>query len=233
MNKQLIKSSTLSLLVALHYCPAYAETQQNAKHWDGVFITGPLSEDQKLQYYMDGQLRFIKRSDIFDQTIGNLGIGYQSKADLSLWLGGTWVLTNDPIEGPEHEYRVWQQANWRALTQPRFTLDTRTRFEQRKDEDAEEWALRLRHKETMTVPISRFKGYSLVLADEIFFNINHPQWINNNQIIDQNRASIGIAIPASKKNTLEVGYLNQYLIRDPNQMYHILYINLRINSLQS
>ena len=230
MNKHLLKCLALPLALASFCCPSLAETQQNGKFWSGIFLTGPLTGSQVLQYYLDTQLRLVSRSDTFDQAVANAALGYQYSSKFSFWLGGSWVSTNDPIEDVAHEYRLWQQISSQGFSTKAFDIATRTRLEERRDTDEPQWALRLRQKITLTKPLKSFKNKSLVAAEEIFFNLTNPEWITN-KVVDQNRISLGIAIPLSKQTILEWGYLNQLLFRNPNEMYHGLYINLRINTL--
>lgn len=220
----------LPLALVCLYSPGMAEIQQYGKLWSGIFLTGPLSSNQVIQYYLDSQLRLSSRSETFDQAVTNAALGYQYSSKFTLWLGGSWVTTNDPIEDVNHEYRIWQQVTGQGFSIKAFDVSTRTRLEERKDTDEPQLALRLRQKITLTKLLKSFKNNSLVGAEEIFFNLNNPEWITN-KVVDQNRISLGIAMPLSKQTVVEWGYINQLLFRNPNEMYHGLYINLRINTL--
>lgn len=243
MNESLnlLKDVALSLLLFLFCYPAFGDdTQQNSKLWTSIVVGGPLAEDQTFQYYVESQARFIiNRSDKFDTFASGGGIGYRYSPGLVLWLGNSWTTTNDLIEGPGHEYRNWQQMSWNAINNKSFDFSIRTRLEQRKDLDESPWAMRLRQKATLSVPLKKYKGYFFVTYDEVFFNLNHPSWVSD-QTISQNRAFIGIAIPTSKRTSLEVGYLNQYLVGSnldlntrSDQMNHFLYLNLKIKTNRS
>jgi hypothetical protein len=64
------------------------------------------------------------------------------------------------------------------------------------------------------------------IGDEIFVNCNKKNWISDNSI-SQNRAIVGVLIPLTKKITLEVDYINQYLSRpEKNTLSHVLYVEL-------
>ena len=228
--KYLLKNAVSLLMLFLCYSAFGDDVQQNSKLWTSLIVGGPLTEDQTFEYYVESQARFVEnRDDKFDQVAGGGGIGYRYTPNLAFWFGDSWTTTNDPIEGPNHENRIWQQVSWNAINNDSFNISTRTRLEQRKDLNEPEWAARLRQQVTLRVPIKKLKqGYFFVTYDEIFFNLNHPQWVSG-QTVSQNRGFIGIAIPTSKRTSLEVGYLNQFLFgNNSDQMNHFLYLSLRI-----
>lgn len=204
------------------------DLQQKAKLWTAIPWEGPLSQDQKFRYYVEPQLRFISRSESFDQGVLHLGLGMQSQPHLSLWLGGTYSDTHHVDKPDSKQYRLWQQIEWEALNCTILEINTRTRLEERFEKHEAGTSLRLRQKVELNFPLVQ-KQLAWVLSDELFFNVNHPSWVNN-QVIDQNRAFIGISFPVSQNTHLKTGYLNQYMLRNPDQMNHVLNFSLEVKN---
>lgn len=230
-SKYLLKI-VLFILIFSCYTSFADDIQQNIGLWNNLIVGGPLTEDQVFEYFVESQLRLLlDRNNIFDQTIVNGGVGYRYQPDLSFWLGNTWAIINDPIDGPDQEGRTWQQINWSIFNNNSFSLLSRTRLEERKDFDEPQLAFRLRERVTLNIPLQNLKkGYAFITFDEVFFNLNHPEWVAN-QTISQNRSFVGIEIPTSKRTSIDIGYLNQLLISSGfYQMNHFLYLNLNVNT---
>jgi hypothetical protein len=126
------------------------------------------------------------------------------------------------------EYRLWEQVLWEAISNNYYKLTSRSRLEERKNSADSQIANRFREKIILKFPVTTLTEYYLVLAEEIFFQLNQPTWVVN-RIFSQNRASIGLQIPINKSMSYEAGYLNQYQYGNPNQMSNVLYVNLALN----
>ncbi|GAG77321.1 unnamed protein product [marine sediment metagenome] len=130
----------------------------------------------------------------------------------------------------EFENRPWQQLLWQILGTQNATIVLRTRLEQRFRSLENSTALRLRQNIKLTLPKAIANKLTPILFDEMFFNLNHPEWVNKNDI-NQNRLFMGIQIPIKKNNFLQVGYLNQYEFRSPNnRMSHVFMLSLIIRT---
>ncbi len=141
-------------------------------------------------------------------------------------LGGQTISADSQdAVGNTYEYRLWQQINWRHhLLFGSFS--TRSRLEERKSLSFSNWAYRFRQRIGLNKPLS--KNLSLIMANEIFFNLNNVNWIITNWL-DQNRALLGIEQRMTEKTYLAVGYMNQYLSTPVPQYNHVLWINWRID----
>ena len=72
------------------------------------------------------------------------------------------------------------------------------------------------------------KTWKFIVFDELFINLNE---VNNGPAkgIDQNWIFTGVEKQINKNTTLEIGYLLNYLNREPEQLQHALSLNLNIN----
>lgn len=202
----------------------------HTKLWlNGVFI-GPLSPDKKIKYYIEPNFRFIDDPYKFEQGRLYIGLGYGLLSNLVAYGGAGWVI-NKNLDGTlVYEERIWQQVNWDIIkSKNSFSLSSRTRLEERRNEAESPWALRLREKISTQIPLKELgsKKYSLDLFDEGFFNLVRPSWVDQ-KLFSENRAFIGIGKRISKSMLIDVGYINQYQYTSPRKMSNGLYIALNI-----
>ncbi len=203
--------------------------QQKAELWATLSLQGPINQNKKILYSLEPQLKFITRKESFHQAYLHAGLGYQSTPTVSLWIGNSLGTTHNPGKEDEIQYRLWQQLAWDPQEKYSLNFSSRTRLEQRVEDHQEGCSWRLRQKVTFSMPLQCSPNYAVVIFDEIFFNLNHPSWVNNN-LINQNRAFFGLSIPVAKKMFLETGYLNQYLVRTPDKMMHVLSCTLKVKA---
>lgn len=204
--------------------------KEHTKIWSAAVLIGPLTSDTKIKYYLEPQLRLIDDKYKFEEALIYAGIGYQTTPDLILFFGDASVTSRKSTGNYVHENRVWQQANWNAINSDAFNMISRTRLEERKNLSESQWAVRFRERLMFRIPLRNWENHSLVLFDEVFFDLNHPKWIGNNSFFAQNRGFIGIGTKLSKQISFDIGYLNQYQFTSPNQMSNILYMGWNINT---
>jgi len=215
----------LFFLLAVFFVPncLAASTEQSTKLWTSVQKKGYISRD-KWGYLVQLHVRFGDDSPSFDSGIARLGLGYHSSKTLSFWVGYDFLSKQDvgTIKFSE-EQRCWQQLSWEIPTLAPSQLIYRARLEERESTKGSGVAFRLRQKITLKKGNSRMGGTVVpFVADEIFFNLNHPEWISS-KTVDQNRLFVGLDIPLGKGRTLKIGYINQFEFRDVNRMNHIIY----------
>jgi len=75
-----------------------------------------------------------------------------------------------------------------------------------------------------------WKDHSLILYDSIFFLLKNPSWTGYNTLISQNRAFIGIEAVLTNNSSYTIGYMNQYIFANPDQMNHIVTLTFNINN---
>jgi len=227
-NRLMQKIIALVALMILSHCALGQNTVRYFKFWDNTVIIGSLSENKKWKYYLEPNIRLIARRKKFDEGLIYAGFGYQFTPNAIFFLGDAWITTQTLQARYMRENRVWQQILWNALTSPRLNLIVRLRLEERKDISQPRWAMRWRQRLMFRIPFGTESRYSLVLFDEMFFNLNHPSWVSN-RVLEQNRAFIGIGTRISKYSNLDVGYLNQTRFAATGQINHVLLISFAMN----
>ena len=204
--------------------------QTHNKLWTNFTVTGSLINYEKILYDFEMELRLRDRGPtIFDQALPTAAIGYQINDRLSLWMGYTFFITNKSSKNNfYYEYRFWPQIIWDIVKKENgLRLSSRTRLELRKNTIYNPWTKRAREKLTLNIPFKNHKDYYYILADEIFFNLNRPSWVNTKPF-DQNRVFIGVGIPILNKSIFEICYMNQYQTTNPRKMSHVLYLSFKL-----
>ena len=155
-----------SLFLANMPLPVVA-AQQTEKLWALLTLSGDYG---RIVYYLEPQLRLIYRENFFQQFLTNAGMGYKVASNWQIWFGQTFSAdSQDAVAGSLDEYRLWQQIIWKRRL-PLVSLISRTRFEERKSLFFSDWAYRLRQRTLLNKPLTN--DLSLVMSDEIFFNIH-------------------------------------------------------------
>ena len=225
---------------------AAQDLDEDFQTWGNITAQGnfaPINPDLKrFRYWLEGQGRFGNDSSQFSQGIIRPGLGYSVTDKASVWLGYAWVPTSRPF-ALAHQYnenRIWQQLLW-ADNFSFGRLTSRSRFEQRfYDNDApipgsNDVMHRFRQFVKLAVPMPFISpNVSFIIQDELFINMTsskNPGFISEG--FDQNRFFTGLAYKWNAVATTEIGYMNMYFNRPhsarPDQMMHILGVNLFLN----
>lgn len=208
----------LLLLTALSSSAQTNSTVHNRGTWIGIALTNPLVKDSRWSYEVWMQERFLHTSDSSSQFITNIGLLY--KVSSKLRLGAAYrFINNNGAARDENRTNQSMSLRFPLGTSP-FTLNTRTMVEERFREGESEVAFRFRQRVGLNYKVN--SKLNLFLTEEVFLPINLPSWVSQHRF-DQNRVFVGFRVPIYKRVSLSIGYLNQYLIRDPsNIMNHIL-----------
>lgn len=197
------------------------------KLWSVFTLSGNYG---RVVYSVEPQLRLVYKDNPFQQFLTNAGVGYKVGENWQIWFGQTLSAdSQDAVAGSADEYRLWQQIIWTHRLST-MSLLSRTRFEERKSLFFPAWAYRLRQRVQLNKPLTQ--NLSLVMSDELFFNINQADWITTKPF-DQNRAYIGVEQRLSKSTYLGAGYMNQYLSTPISQFNNVLWINFRVDLEQT
>jgi hypothetical protein len=155
-----------------------------------------------------------------------LRLGLQRAVGQSVRLaaGGTFIHTSPygpfPARAPFEEYRSWVQATVEHRL-AKLTLAHRYRLEERwierpsttGGESDIAFGLRLRYQARATIPLasaSHPHAPYVAASDEIFL-VAGPHAPYN--LVDQNRAYVGVGVRWSPALRSEIGYLNQAILR--------------------
>lgn len=221
-NRYHIKLLGIFLILANIPLPVVA-VQQAEKMWSLITLSGDYG---RMVYYIEPQLRLVYEDNLFQQFLANAGMGYKVVPNWQIWFGQTFSLdSQDAVAGSLDECRLWQQIIWRRRL-PSLLFISRMRLEERKSLSFPDWAYRLRQRVLLNKPLTN--NLSIVITNEIFFNINNASWIITDRL-DQNRAYLGVEQQLSENTYLGVGYMNQYLSTPIPQSNHVLWINWRID----
>lgn len=198
--------------------------QDFSKLWGAATYFGRYNQ---LLYTIEPQIRLIDRSEKYDQSLLNAGIGTAITSPFQIWLGQTYVnyaKTNDVAEDVgntvSNEYRIWEQLMWH-----RPFLDglaSRSRLEQRHAFDSTNWAVRFRERAYWTMPLN--DTLSFAVSDEVFINLNSVPWVATSTL-DQNRIFIGFFYKMTSNLSLNVSYINQYINRHPQEYNNGVLLN--------
>ncbi|MCL9682608.1 DUF2490 domain-containing protein [Legionella maioricensis] len=199
------------------------------KGWTVATMTGPLTNSSAFKYYLEPQLRLIDDNYFFHQFLLLGGLGYQFNDNIALYAGPGWIVTKTPASVMVHENRYWEQLNWRILKKPGYNINSRTRLEERENVDESRMAIRLRQRMWLRIPFKIESKYSFSLYDEVFFNLNHPEWVSP-YLFEQNRAFVGVAAQLSKSILIDIGYLNQYLRSTTQERDNVLILSFTISN---
>lgn len=230
----LIASTVMGLM--LSGLVAAEKVAEDFQTWGMITATGKFSPTSRVKWWLEGQGRFGKDSSRFSQGIIRPGVGYAVNEKTSVWLGYAWIPTSFPFAGqsPFNEHRIWQQLLW-SNPYSFGTITSRSRMEQRffDIQGSTDVAHRFRQFFKWSIPMTFVSPkVSFILQDEIFVNLNDID-TGARSGFNQNRFFTGIAYKFSQIATGEIGYLNQYFNRPanprPDQMQHILAVNLFLN----
>ncbi len=214
----------------------FADDVQDFGTWGAVTSTGNFGfvnpnnpKLAKVKWWMEGQGRFADDASKFSQGIIRPGIGYQITDTTSVWVGYAWAPTSTPyVRAPFDEQRLWQQLIW----SDKFSwgrLTSRSRMEERWAPQGDVMGARYRHLLKAAIPLAFAPGYSYIIQSEAFVSLNDTDW-GPRRGFDQNRFFTGLGYAFNKNISTEVGYMNQYIIRQgANYMGHNLVVNLFMN----
>ena len=228
----LIGVITALSLLALS-CAANAGVDQDAGSWLQVVGEASLNFiDPSLANYriwLEGQSRWDDDWSHWYQGAARIAFGYSLSDRATLWLGYTWVPTENRGKPYVSEQDVWPGFRYILPTQV-GTFVFRTMLESNflRGDDVR---FRPRQMIRFLHPFEFEPRLSLVLWDEFFFRVNTTQY-GGRAGYDQNRAFAGLGWSFNSNFRAELGYLNQY-VDDANHqnqtMRHLLMGSLFIN----
>lgn len=193
----------------------------------------------------------FRRHDFFSQwqqSLSRLTVNYKLNSKVSLSLGGDWCVTfpygESPISYKKTEFRSLEQLTLKNSVY-RIKIVQRYRLEQRYIEDAhlnEDNMVvrdgfyeknRIRYRLLMSIPINhqsfQAKTFYLTAFEEVFLGLGKN--IQQN-IMDQNRTAFLLGYEFNPKFKIEMGYLNQILVRSNGidmELNHTLNTNIKYN----
>lgn len=207
---------------------ARCESIHDGGFWTALFTQGDVEVcDAPLKWWFDGHMRFLDDADGFNQSLFRPGIGWGLTESLTVWGGYAWIHTS-PIGGSDFdEHRIWQQLTW-AESYDLWTFALRPRLEQRNLEGEDDVGLRFRQLVRLQRQLPSRPGLSLVMWDEIFYNLDSTDW-GAESGFDQNRAFVGFGLKHRRDSHLrtEIGYMHQTIENSgrADRANHVLSVN--------
>ncbi len=221
----MIKSKKFITVIFLLFAAKNAfALEQNAKQWLAVNDQQSLFVNKKILSYLYSQLRLIDQTHPWQAIFVEGALGYPLTLNTNIWIGYRWTGRN-PYNDFFQENRLIQQiTSQKKLILYHFGF--RTRLEEVSRSNVGQISLRLRQRFAVEIQHSLFSQATLpFFYDEIFFQLNHPDYATKN-FVSENRLFLGFNFYRSPNAWWEIGYMNQYQYKTPqqtqNQMNHIL-----------
>ena len=199
---------------------AWAELQEDTGIWGNATARGNFgyaSPDLKRWlWWMEGQARFRECCNsefALNQSLIRPGLGYALTDQSTVWLGYAHVWNELPDNTDIQEDRIWEQYMWSGKT-PLGAFTSRSRLEQRWQENGGDTGSRFRQFFKFAWPIAFLPATDFVVWDEAFVNLYQTDWgprVQAHQGLDQNRGFVGIGYRISPDVKTEIGYMNQYI----------------------
>lgn len=235
-----MRKKTNWLIIGLLIClavgkSACADTVVDSGVWGYIISQGNFGilnrQWQRYLWYMEATGRYREGGKELNQSILRPALGFALSDKLSAWLGYAWNVFYPPVGDAVDENRIWQQLLWSDQTAlGKFT--SRSRLEQRFIETAgSDVSWRFREMFKLSWPLKY--NFSLVGWDEVFVGLDDPDGnapFGAVKGFDQNRAFFGFGCDFDKHVRAEVGYMNQFLSREPlDQLNNIAAFTLFLN----
>jgi hypothetical protein len=228
---RLAAPALLLLAAAVPMRCATAQTRDDGGLWFAVLAQGRFapegSDFGRLRWWLDLHERQRDEGRDLDTTIVRPGVGYALGERVTAFAGYAWVIAEPRGRDEFGEHRIWEQLTWN-LPVDGFTLQSRTRLEQRFLEGDGETGHRLRQFVKATLPLTHDRAVYASVWDEVFVDLDDTSW-GQRTGLRQNRAFVGLGFVFGRGPdvALEVGYLQQWIDRRPeDRLNHILSINL-------
>jgi hypothetical protein len=215
---------------------AWADVNEDFRIWENVTARGnfgflnPENPDLKRwRWWAEAQMRYRESGKELDQSLFRPGIGYALTDRSTVFVGYAHV-TNQTIDRTSlnQENRIWQQYQWSGPT-PLGAFTTRTRLEERWQENGSDTGLRFREFLKFNWPFSFHPAASFVVWDEMFVNLVSTDWgvPTSKRGFDQNRGFAGIGYRWHPNILTEFGYMNQYInTTTKDRMNHTLSLSV-------
>jgi len=230
-SHQALRSIVCAALVT---SSVFAQTRDDGTLWLAYIAQGRI--DQALpglgeawrpwRFWFDAQIRQRDNGEHLDLGVLRPGIGYALNDQLTVYAGYGWFATEPAGRDEFLEHRPWQQLTWNLPVEG-FTLQSRTRLEQRFLENRSETGHRLREFVKATIPLQAENRLFVSLWDEVFFDLNDTDWGQRGGF-RQNRAFVGLGgfVGEGRRHSWEVGYTNQWIDRrDEDRLNHVVSVN--------
>ncbi len=215
---------SIILLAGLSFNPSFADPylEDDFGIWTPIYLQIPVSK--KIRGEFEVNPRVEENLTHIHQLIVRPSVGYQLTKELSIWTAYAWTLHYVPRF--VREQRIWHQILHEKEFSKLFLIN-RFRMEERFIQNVDGVSLRTRYQLKGIYPIGKTKIWGIVLANELFVNLN-SRFDGPQAGIDQNRFFVGLSKKINKYLRVEGGYQLQY-INDPapriDKLNHLVMFN--------
>jgi hypothetical protein len=203
----------------------------NDKFWLSAVVDKPLTEDHQWRYLIYTSTRFIDTRHPWQMAIIEGALGYNIRADQTLWAGYRWNGI-DPNNKFVQVNFLLQQLSWRIKDTGSYYTKLRSRFEEFMPNHINQVAVRLRERFFVEFPVSWIGRIHPVVYDEIFFQLNNTTYTSHS-LFSQNRLFLGFNYVVTHNTFWEIGYMNQYVMNTPvnpeNELSHVISATFNVN----
>jgi hypothetical protein len=209
----------LALAASCLATAAAAQTTEDEQLW--VNATVMKTHANGLAWFAEVQPRVGDGMSEVQQLILRPAIGYRVSDALTVYAGYAHVVL--PRAGEDrNEERGFAQATWTIGKLGRGTLSSRTRLELRSLSNGNDTGWRAREMLRFVHPIASPGKVRALVSAEAFVALDDTDW-GARSGFDQLRSFAGVEVPIGGKNTLELGYLNQW-IDDPGRARRVNHV---------
>lgn len=206
---------------------AHAKTEHYAESWNNAVITGPLSTDKSVRYFLQPGLDFVDSPYKFGNSFLFAGVGKVLNPDMLIWTLNGYFFSRSPDGKYSQRDTLREQFDWIVYRRAGGgQLTSTSRLEIRKDLSESPLAVRVRQRFWLRLPFPSWPDHTFSMFDEIFFNINNPRWIGTKSFFDENRFFVGVGTQLSEVFSFDIGYLNQFLDRTTPKVNNVLFIRI-------
>ncbi len=206
---------------------AQADTLEDGRIWMSFTLMNKPPKEEGWGWSVDVRPRWRNGGDALDQLFIVPAAYYQFDAKFSLGLLVDHVVNHPAGKATFDENRLATQVIYKFDDIGNIKLQSRTQLEMRHREDFDDEAYRLREQLRASVPLSFNPKLAFVVYDEIFFNLNSTRW-KVSRGTDQNRFFVGLNYKLDDAQTIEAGYLNQWVNSKPQEREnHIFSFNYK------
>lgn len=185
----------------------WAGPKEDGNVWLNLHMQGDLP-GQNWVWSMDTNPRYRNEGKHLDALYLRPAVFYKLNRQTSLWLGHDTIIGHPAGKSAYHETRWYEQFQYQFDPISTLTFSNRTRLEERTRAGFHDTGHRLRQMIKVTMPLKYHPQLSMVIYDELFINLNTPDW-GAKRGIDQNRLFMGGHWKLNQTSYLEAGYLNQ------------------------
>lgn len=220
----MLKIRVILLIICMIFSSSVFALAQQEKLWLGIGATRNLTNDGKWKYLIFSQARYINESEPWQSLLLEGSIGNELNQNVAFWMGYRMTERN-PDDGFNPESRLFQQVISRFVLSSTNELFYRARLEETTIRQNSSVAVRLRHRLAFSHNEPIIYHLEPFLYEELFTQLVRTDFTPND-FITENRVFIGFNWRLENKQWVEIGYLNQFQMRLPNQsqntMSHVL-----------